>query len=386
MSFQYNQLVPVLFGDGVINQLGEKVRELGCKKIMCVYDGGVKAAGIAPKAEESLRRAGVEFVVFDKITADPTDAQVNECGAMALAAGVDGFVAVGGGSSMDCTKAAALLMNHPGPIEQYFTGPPSFLECAVPVVLVPTTSGSGSEVTQVCVITQSSDHSKPSIFMHSTLAIIDPELTLTVPSTVTAITGLDAFTHASEAITANGRNPRSELMAASSIQKITKYLPISVADGANLDARRELSLASNWAGIAFADTDVHLGHNLADGISVTFHTPHGLNCIWVNPELMKSCALTVPEKVKVVGESVGAVFTGNETPEEIGEKTAAATRALMKACGLKSPKEMGLSRDEFINCYKMAMEIDLGLKFNCPFEVTADAVRGIYERTYDNYQ
>jgi len=386
MSFQYNQLVPVFFGDGVINQLGEKVRELGCKKIMCVYDGGVKAAGIAPRAEASLRDAGVEFVVFDKITADPTDVQVNECGAMALAAGVDGFVAVGGGSSMDCAKAASLLMNHPGPIEQYFTGPPSFLECAVPVVLVPTTSGSGSEVTQVCVITQTSDHSKPSIFMHSTLAIIDPELTLTVPPTVTAITGLDAFTHASEAITANGRNPRSELMAAASIEKIAKYLPVSVADGANLEARRELSLASNWAGIAFADADVHLGHNLADGISVNFHTPHGLNCIWVNPELMKGCALAVPEKVKVVGKAVGAIFDGNESAEEIGEKTAAATRALMKACGLKSPKEMGISREEFINCYEIAMEIDLGLKFNCPFEVTVDAVRGIYERTYDNYQ
>ncbi|MGN1002974.1 MAG: iron-containing alcohol dehydrogenase [Oscillospiraceae bacterium] len=386
MAFQYNQLVPVLFGEGAIDLLGEKVKELGCRKVVCVYDSGVKAAGIAPRAEASLKAAGVSYVVYDKITADPTDALVNECGKLAIESDADGFVAVGGGSSMDCAKAASLLLNHPGPIEQYFTAPPSFLECCVPVILVPTTAGTGSEVTQVAVITKSEDHSKPSVFMHSSLAIVDPELTLTVPPHVTANTGLDAFTHAAEAITAKGRNPRSELLAKASIEKIAKYLPAAYDNGADREARRELCLAANWAGIAFADTDCHLGHCLADGISVTFHTPHGYNCILVNPELMKACAAAVPEKVKVVGEATGAEFTGEETPEEIGEKTAAAIRALMRRCGIKSPKEMGMDRQQFVDCCKMAMEIDLGLRLNCPVDVTAELVRGIYERTYDNYQ
>lgn len=95
MSFQYNQLVPVVFGNGAIRELGQKVKDLGCKKVLCVYDSGVKVAGIAPKAEESLRNAGVEYVVFDKITADPTDILVNECGALAKAEGVDGVVGCG---------------------------------------------------------------------------------------------------------------------------------------------------------------------------------------------------------------------------------------------------------------------------------------------------
>ncbi len=386
MAFQYNQLVPVLFGEGAINQLGEKVKELGCKKVICVYDGGVKAAGIAPKAEASLKAAGVDFVVYDKITADPADTQVDECGALAKEAGVDGFVGIGGGSSMDCAKAASLLMNHPAPIKQYFTAPPSFLDCTVPVILVPTTAGTGSECTQVCVITNTEDHSKPSIFMRSTLAIVDPELTYTVPASVTANTGLDAFTHAAESITAKGRNPRSELLAKTALEKIAKNLPAAVKDGTNKEARYELCLASNWAGIAFADTDCHLGHNMADGISVTFHTPHGLNCIWVNPELMKLCATVIPEKVQVVGEAIGVVFTGKETPVDVGEKTAAAIRALMKACGIKSPKEMGMDRQQFIDCYKMAMEIDLGLRLNCPVDVTPEIVRDLYQNIYDNYQ
>ncbi len=386
MAYQYDQLVPVVFGNGAIDLLGEKVKELGCKKVICVYDSGVKAAGIAPRAEASLKAAGVDYVVFDSLTADPTDEQVNACGAMAIEAGVDGVVAIGGGSSMDCAKAAALLLNHPAPIQQYFTAPPSFLECAVPVIHVPTTAGTGSEVTQVAVITCSADHSKPSIFMHSALAIIDPELTLTVPPHVTANTGLDAFTHAAEAITAKGRNPRSELLAKTSIEKIAKYLPKAYDDGSDLEARTELCLAANWAGIAFADTDVHLGHNLADGISVTFHTPHGYNCIMANPELMKLCAPAVPREVQVVGEAAGAQFDGTETPEEIGEKTAAAVRALMRRVGLPSPKELGMDREQFIDCYKMAMEIDLGLRMNCPVEVNHEILKGVYQRTYDNYQ
>lgn len=386
MVFQYNQQVPVLFGDGAINQLGEKVKELGCKKVICVYDSGVLAAGIAPKAEASLKAAGVDYVVYDKISSDPADTLVDECAALAREAKVDGVVAIGGGSSMDCAKAAAVLYNRPGHIVDYFTAPPSMYDVCLPVVHVPTTAGTGSEVTQVAVISNHLDGSKPSVFMHSTLAIVDPELTHTVPPTVTANTGLDAFTHAAESITAKGRNPRSELLAKTAIEKIYANLPTAVQDGKNAKARYELCLAANWAGIAFADTDCHLGHNLADGISCTFHSPHGYNCIMVNPELMKRCAAVVPAEVKVVGEAVGVEFTGSESNEEIGEKTAEGIRALMRKCGIKSPKEMGMDREKFIDCYKMAMEIDLGLRLNCPFEVTAEIVRDIYEKTYDNYQ
>ncbi len=385
MVYEYNQLVPVLFGDGAFDLLGEKVKELGCKKVICVYDGGVKAAGIAPRAEASLKAAGIEFVVFDQIEPDPDDTIVDECGRIALEAGVDGFVAVGGGSSMDCAKGAALLMDHPGPINQYFTAPPSFIHCSVPVILVPTTAGSGSECTQVTVITDSRDHSKPSIFMNSALAIVDPTLTLTVPPLVTANTGLDAFTHAAESITAVQRHPRAELLAVAALQKIKKYLPIAYADGSNLEARTELCLAANWAGISFAESSVHLGHNLADGISATFHTPHAYNCIMVNPELMNKCAEVVPDKVRVVGEAIGVQFTGKETDEEIGKMTADAIRDLMRSVDVKHPREYGMDRERFIDCHKMAMEIDLGLRMSCPFEPTHENIAEIYAKTYDNY-
>lgn len=389
MSVTYNQLNPVVFGNGAIKELGERVKALGCTKVMCVYDSGVLAAGIAPKAEASLKEAGIDYIVFDKVCSDPTDVLVNEAGALALENKVDGVVAIGGGSSMDLAKAASLLLTLPAPIEQYFTAPPSFYEAPVPIVLVPTTSGTGSEVTQVAVITYSKDHSKPSVFTRSALAIVDPELTYTVPSGVTANTGLDAFTHAAESITAKGRNPRSELLAVAAIEKIAKYLPIAVEDGKNVEARYQLSLAANWAGIAFADTDCHLGHTMADGISSTFHSPHGYNCIMVDPELMAACAPIIPEEVKTVGKATGAEFTGDETPEEIGKKTADAIRALMKKCGIKHPREYGMEREQFINCAKMAAEIDFGLRLNCVLDVVGEnreaVIADIYAKTYDNY-
>ncbi len=385
MITEYRQLVPVVFGEGAITRLGEKVKELGCKKVMCVYDQGIKAAGIAEKAENSLKAAGVDYVVFDKIMADPTDQLVNECGALAKAEGVDGFVGVGGGSSMDCAKTASLLLNHPAPIEQYFTAPPSFMEASVPVILVPTTSGTGSEVTQVCVITRSSDHSKPSIFMLSSLAIVDPELTWTAPATVTAHTGMDAFSHAAEAITANGRNPYSEVLAVGALRKITRYLPVAMKDGFNREARYHIALASNWAGIAFSNTIVHLGHVMADGISAAFHTPHGMNCSWVIPEVLRLCAQAVPDKVQIVGEAIGVSFAGGETPEEIGGAVASAVKAFVRSIGIKSPKEMGLDREQFLNCCDLASRIDLDLRLNTPVEPTKEVIRTVYERVYDGY-
>ena len=223
MAYKYHQSAPVIFGGGVIAQLGAEVANLGCKKVICVYDSGVLAAGIATKAEASLRAVGVEYVVFDKVTSDPKDELVNECGALAREENVDGVVAIGGGSSMDCAKAAALLIGLEPPIQNYLVDPPIFLESTVPVVLVPTTSGTGSEVTEVAVITSTKDHTKPAVFTRATLAIVDPELTLTVPKHVTAYTGCDALTHAMESITAKGRNPHSELLAVA----LTSRLPRS---------------------------------------------------------------------------------------------------------------------------------------------------------------
>ena len=151
---QYLQAAPVLFGEGAIAQLGEQVKKLGCKKVMCVFDAGVKAAGISAKAEESLKAAGLDYIVFDEVAADPPDSVLDKAGQIGKDAGIDCVVGIGGGSSMDTAKAVSILQKHPAPITQYLNleGPPFTVDGGVPVILVPTSAGTGSEVTQMCIV------------------------------------------------------------------------------------------------------------------------------------------------------------------------------------------------------------------------------------------
>lgn len=384
MVFLYDQQVPVLFGAGAIDLLGEKIAEMGCKKVLCVYDGGVKAAGINQKAETSLKKAGLAFVIFDRVSPEPPTSLIDEGGVFAKANDIDCVVGIGGGSSMDAAKAVALLLCHEPPISQYLTLPPMMLEASVPIVLVPTTSGTGSEATQVSVLSNEEQNAKMALFVKSDLAIVDPELSHTVPPQVTASTGLDALSHAVEAITAKKRNPRSELLAQAAIQKIAKYLPIAYKDGNNKEAREQLSLASNWAGIAFADTDVHFGHSVADGISAEFHTPHGINCAWATPATIELVAPVVPEKVKIIGAAMGAAYDGSEDPAALGKKAADAVRELMKAVDIQSMAEMGFSREAALNAADGAMES--GLRFNCPVEVTPEIAGQVMGNIFDNYR
>ncbi len=385
--YEYQQLTPVLFGDGAIQLLGEKVKELGCKKVMCVFDAGVKTAGISDKAENSLKATGVEYIIYDKVVADPPDSMLDEAGNIGLQAGIDCVIGIGGGSSMDTAKAVSILQNHPAPINQYLNleGPPFTIEGGVPVILVPTSAGTGSEVTQMTIVSYVERNEKIPIFTHSTLAVVDPELCRTAPPSVTANGGLDALAHAAEAITANKRNPYSEVLAIAAIQRIAKYLPIAYKDGTNMEARSEMCLAANWAGIAFSNTDVHIGHAAADSIAASYHTPHGLNCAWVTPAVLELVAKEVPDLVKIVGTALGAIFTGSETPAEIGKKTADACRALMKSVGIKTLAECGFTREIIVD--KGASYIAASpLRFNCPAEITATAASWIMASAYDDYK
>ncbi len=186
--------------------------------------------------------------------------------------------------------------------------------------MVVTTAGTGSESTGIGVVTDTENDIKNSVIGVATLGILDPETTVTVPPETTAYTGMDAFAHAAEAITAKAPNPKSELLASDAIKRIVKYLPIAMEDGNNIEARGNLLLASNFAGIAFNDALVHLGHAIAHSIGAKFHLTHGAVCALALPEVMKYAAQVDASKVKIVGESMGITFNGEESSEQIGGK------------------------------------------------------------------
>ena len=384
MVYKYEQLIPVIFGMGALQQLGEEINKLGAKKALLVIDGGVKAAGIGEKAEAVLKDAGIDYVIFDKIVSDPPTEIIDEGAIFAKEQGVDVVVGIGGGSSLDVAKSIGVLQKYEPPVKQHLELPPLFLDSPIPIILIPTTAGTGSEVTQVSVISDVEKNCKLAIFVRSTLAIVDPALTLTVPPAITAYTGLDALSHAVESVTALNWNPNSELLALSAIEKIGKFLPIACADGYNEEARTNLSLAANWAGIAFAATDIHFGHSIADGFSGAFHTPHGLNCAWATPEVVSILAKTMPDKIKLIGEALGVAFSGSEEPGEIGEITAAAIRKLMKDSGIKSLKDSGYSREDVMAIVPAV--VSSGYLYNSPIEVNEAVATELVSGVYDNYQ
>lgn len=386
MLCEYMQLTPVLFGEGAIAQLGEKAAAMGCKKAMCVFDAGVKMAGIAEKATASLDAAGIEYIIFDRVAADPPDYLMDEAGKLAKDAGVDCIVGVGGGSSMDTAKAISILQKHPAPISQYLNleGPPFQVDSGVPTILIPTSAGTGSEVTKMCVVTHTGANIKIPIFTNSALAIVDPELCRTAPASITANGGLDALAHAIEAVTCIHANPYSETLALAAITRIAKYLPAACNDGNDMTARSEMSLAANFAGIAFCATDVQIGHAAADSIAASYHTPHGLNCAWVNAPVMELMATVVPEKVKLVGEAMGVEFAQTDTAADIGAKTANAIRELTRACGVKTLAEMGFERDVIVG--GAGYTASNVLTYNCPVPITEEIAAGILASAYDDYQ
>lgn len=385
MIYEYSMQAPVVFGLGAAAKVGVKLKELGCTCALCICDEGVKKAGILDTITSYLKTAGIEVIVFDGVLPDPPNSMIDKVGVLVRECGADCVVGIGGGSSMDTAKAAAMLYKNPGSINNYlnFDGPPAFWEGGLPVVLLPTTAGTGSEATPIFVVSHMESNTKIVVLTGVTLAIVDPELCRSAPAGVTANGGLDAMAHAAEAVTAKGWNPYSELLGFGAIKRIARNLPVACQNGNDMAARSELSLAANWAGSAFALTNLHAGHAVADSISSIYHTPHGLNCAWALPATMEFCAETVPDKVRLVGEAMGITFNGGESNTETGRMTGDAIRRLMRECGILTFKAAGLDRDKVLAGADSLLAN--GLIYNCPSQINGESATRLLAMVYDGY-
>lgn len=388
--FKYTQLNPVIFGAGSIGCVGDELAKLGCKKLLFVCGPNVTKAGNTKKAEESLKANGIDFVYWNEVQPDAPSSLINSAARFAIDAGCDSVLGIGGGSCMDLAKGIALLIDKKEDrIEKYLPPVPPTIQPNIPILLAPTTSGSGSEGTMVSVITYEELGLKRAIFIHATIGIIDPELTLTCPPSVTAQAGFDVMAHCVESITARDRNPHSELLALSALRRVRDNLVECYKNGSNLEARSEMALASNWAGLAFVDTDIQLGHATCDSISATCHTPHGIECSWVTPELLKLMADYVPEEIKRIADAMRVELTGKETNLEVAEKIGDVIHSMMRECEVKSLKGYGKTREQVVGGAQLVVDAR-HLWPKCPVyvdkEITvADAAKFLGD-IYDNYQ
>ncbi|MBC5736430.1 MULTISPECIES: iron-containing alcohol dehydrogenase [Oscillospiraceae] len=359
------QKVNLIFGPGKLSELGGIVREKGYRKAMVVCDSGIVAAGITDKVCKVLADAGVEYIVYDKVNPEPSHNVPDQGIVVFQENGCDVAVGVGGGSSMDCAKSINLLRYNEGPILR-FAGPNVPMNLSPGVILIPTTSGTGSEVSDGLVMS-SDDHMKHGCLAVNAMAeyaIVDPELMVTMPPELTAATGLDAFSHACEGYTTNIASVATDHIEEAVMRTVVEWLPVAVRDGSNVEARAHMAIASTLGGWMLVQAHTNAGHSVAHLIGSYYGIPHGEACAYATPWLLEFNAPALPEKVRWVGELVGGKFTGRETPEEIG----------------------AITRDAFIRFRDEVLQLPPASRYNPDKSIFPTVAQGIVDEMFQMFQ
>ncbi len=275
-----------VIGVGAIQNIVEELRRLGGENITIVTDTGLVKAGIVEILEKLLDDAGFKFQRYDEIEPDPSLETAKKAARFVKEAGTDLVVGIGGGSALDIAKVAAVLAANNGALESYI-GVDLIPARGLKTILVPTTAGTGSEVTHIAILSDHAEKLKKGIVsphLFPDVAILDPALTQKLPGPVTASTGMDALIHAVEAYTSKNATPFSDMLAANAMKLIFSSLRTAYADGGNLEARGNMLEGSMLAGMAFANAGVTAVHAFAYPIGAEFHIPHGVsNCIMLLP-------------------------------------------------------------------------------------------------------
>ncbi|MGI5929228.1 iron-containing alcohol dehydrogenase [Pseudoflavonifractor sp.] len=381
MQFELVQNVKIVFGAGKLSELGELVKLENSSRPLVVTDKGIVAAGIAGKVLDVLKNAGLEPVLFDGVQPDPSTAVVAAAWETYTAQSCDLVIGLGGGSAMDTGKAVNILRYNEGPIIRFAKG--EEMKAAPGLVVVPTTSGTGSELSDGLVITGDDGVKYPILatLASSEYAVVDPELMVGMPPHITASTGFDTLAHGVESYTGTAATLLSDQISKRVMEMVTRWLPVAVADGSNIEARSNMAAACLMGGWMLRYGHTHAGHSLAHVIGAHFHIPHGFACAYALPYVIEFNAPAAPEKTRRVAKQFGALLTGNETPEELGAKARNALISFRDVdLHLKGPKEWNIDRSLFP---QMAKEIsqELFQAFN-PRKMTEEDALALLEKIF----
>ncbi|MHB1004210.1 MAG: iron-containing alcohol dehydrogenase [Chloroflexota bacterium] len=381
-SWQFHAPPRIVFGPGTVKTVGDEAKALGAKKVLVVTDKGVAGAGILAKVLASLEAAGIECVVFDKVEPNPRLATVEEGHRLFMASGCNMAVSVGGGSSMDSAKAICILATNPGPILQY-EGANKYPNHPLPTLAVPTTAGTGAEVTQTCVVTDTSRNYKVSIrggTNVSRVAVLDPQLLTSLPPKVVASTGMDALSHAVESYLSTTSSPLTEALALEAIGVISHRLRDFVRQPSDESAAADMVYAAMTAGLAFANSRVTAVHAIAHALGGHFDVPHGVGCAMLLAPVMEFCLPTSAAKLTRVAVAMGEDVAGLPE-EEAGKRAVAAVRALGRDIGIPERlRDLGVTADKLD---VLAHDADIsGIHLTTPRKVTLDDERKLIEGVF----
>ena len=403
------------FGSGVLAEAGDNARELGLRRVALFTDKRLAQGEHVAKVKSSLASAGVDVVVYDEVVVEPTDTSLQEAARFARDAGVDGFVSVGGGSVMDTCKAANLYATHPADFMTYVNAPigagqrvPGPVK---PHIACPTTSGTGSEVTGIAIFTLGALNAKTGIISRRlipTIALIDPDVTRSLPANIVASTGFDCMSHALESITARlyprrlnpargierpvsqGANPFSDALAGQALDSVGKYLVRATRDPSDTEARTEMMYAAMLAGVAFNAAGCHLPHGLSyavSGLARDWHVdgyppgkslvPHGMAVVLNNPSVWRHTARAHPERHLRCARHLGA-DTRDAHFDDAGEVLAARIIELMRATGMPNGLTALGFGEKDVDDLATGAEPQYRVIKNAPVDIGRDELKGLF--------
>jgi choline dehydrogenase len=369
---------------GAIQELGGEAGQLGMRRPLLVTDAGVKAAGLLDVALESLRRSDVEPVVFDKVRANPGVELVDAGAAEYRSQGCDGLVAIGGGSSMDTAKGIGVVAAHDGSIVDYEWGHSPISSRIPPMIAVPTTAGTGSEVTLWAVITDPKRKIKFNVggtpLIASWVAVIDPELTVKLPAAVTAGTGMDALAHAVECYTMSYHQPFTDAVALLAMEYVARYLRVAFSQANNLEARYHMSAAAMLAGLAYGTDSAGAAHAMSQTAGGVHDAPHGALTARLLGPVMEYNYAGEPERFARMAAAFG-LDVRHASMWEAAEMAVDYVHQLTADVEIPGLEELGFSQNEIPMLADKAFNDPQTI--GNPRDVDAAAYRQIYQRAFD---
>src|ERR1700694_366389 len=369
---------------GAIQELGGEASQLGMRRPLLVTDAGGKAAALLDVALESLRRSDVEPVVFDKVRANPGVELVDAGAAEYRSQGCDGLVAIGGGSSMDTPKGIGVAAPHDGSIVDYEWGHTPISSRIPPMIAVPTTAGTGSEVTLWAVITDPKRKIKFNVGgtsdIASWVALIDPELTVKLPAGVTAGTGMDALAHAVECFTMVYHQPFTDAVALLAMEYVARYLRVAFSQASNLEARYHMSAAAMLAGLAYGTDSAGAAHAMSQTAGGVHDAPHGALTARLLGPVMEYNHAGEPERFARMAIAFGLDTRGVST-WRAAEMAVEYVHQLTKDVDIMGMQELGFGEDEIPMLADKAFADPQTI--GNPRDVDAAAYRRIYKQAFD---
>lgn len=353
-SFSFELPTRIEYGVGIVSKLADELKSMGAKRVVIITDKGILNAGIADEIINLLTSSNIQFDIFHEVDPNPKDYNVEAGTDVVRKFNAQAIIALGGGSSIDCAKAIGVLAAHGGNSIKAYEGKTSVKKEILPLITIPTTSGTGSEVTFSSVINDTKNNYKMTIkspLIAAKVALIDPKLTATMPPLVTASTGIDALTHAIEAYTAKAAEPISDAVALYAIELISKYIKTAVFNGNDIEARSGMLMGSLLAGIAFSHSDVAAVHCIAESLGGVYDAPHGICNSILLPYVMEYNMEYSKERYARVAGAMGVQY---KTIDEGAELAVEKVKQLVKEISLPSFKSLGIKVEDFDKIAEMS--------------------------------